>query len=169
MRAVLDITHLVDKGQGDFMFGCYAYGVFLTEDLEDNVFIAVKDGDKIEKIRLDGANKSLIIGKFDESQERKTREKKMEEIKDMLLRVSERTKKIEDFLNNEKKKADETLDRIVEKYIRETWVGITELKKQRNEDKGKGDLPEDSFKGFISEAALERIIRELKGTNSNKE
>ena len=45
----------------------------------------------------------------------------MEEFKDLLLRVCERTKKIEDFLVSEKKQVAETLNRIVERYIRETY------------------------------------------------
>lgn len=53
------------------------------------------------------------------------------------------------------------MDRVIERYIRETWAGVVELKKKKDEAKEKDPLPEDSFKGFISEAALERIIREI--------
>ena len=85
----------------------------------------------------------------------------MEEFKDLILRVCERTKKIEDFLISEKKQVAETLNRIVERYIRETYLSVAEMKKQKDEAKEKESLSEDCFKGFISEASLERIIREI--------
>ena len=161
MKVVLDMQYLDDKGHGNFMFARYAYGVFLTQDLAGNTFIAVKNGDKVEKIHLEDANKDLIVRLYDEAKERESREKKMEEFKDLILRVCERTKKIEDSLISEKKQFAETLDRILERYIRETWLGVNEMKKQKDEAKEKEPLPEDCFKGFISEAALERIIREI--------
>ena len=161
MKVVLDMQYLDDKGRGDFMFARYAYGVFLTQDPVGNTFIAVKNGDKVEKIRLEDANKDLIVRLYDEAKERESREKKMEEFKDLILRVCERTKKIEDSLISEKKQFAETLDRILERYIRETWLGVNEMKKQKDEAKEKESLSEDCFKGFISEAALERIIREI--------
>lgn len=161
MKVVLDIQYIVDKVHGNFMFARYAYGVFLTQDPAGNTFIAVKNGDKVEKIRLEDANKDLIVRLYDEAKERESREKKMEEFKDLILRVCERTKKIEDFLISEKKQVAETLNRIVEKYIRETYLGVAEMKKQKDEAKEKEPLSEDCFKGFISEAALERIIREI--------
>ena len=161
MKVVFDIQYLDDKGHGDFMFARYAYGVFLTQDRVGNTFIAVKNGEKIEKIRLEDANKDLIVRLYDEAKERESREKKMEEFKDLILRVCERTKKIEDLLVSEKKQVAETLNKIVERYIRETYLGVAEMKKQKDEAKEKEPLSEDSFKGFISEAALERIIREI--------
>ena len=161
MKVVLDIQYLDDKGHGNFMFARYAYGVFLTQDPAGNTFIAVKNGDKVEKIRLEGANKDLIVRLYDEAKERESREKKMEEFENLILRVCEQTKKIEDFLVYEKKKAAETLNRIVERYIRETYLGVAEMKKQKDEAKEKEPLSEDCFKGFISEAVLERIIREI--------
>lgn len=163
MKVVLDIQYLDDKGHGNlnFQLARYDYGVFLTQDPAGNTFIAVKNGDKVEKIRLEGANKDLIVRLYDEAKERESREKKMEEFKDLILRVCERTKKIEDSLIYEKKQFAETLDRIVERYIRETWLGVAEMKKQKDEAKEKESLPEDCFKGFISEEALERIIREI--------
>lgn len=161
MKVVLDIQYLDDKGHGNFMFARYAYGVFLTQDPAGNTFIAVKNGDKVEKIRLEDANKDLIVRLYDEAKERESQEKKMAEFKDLLLRVCERTKKIEDFLISEKKQVAETLNRIVERYIRETYLGVAEMKKQKDEAKEKEPLSEDCFKGFISEAALERIIREI--------
>lgn len=161
MKVVLDIQYLDDKGHGNFMFARYAYGVFLTQDPAGNTFIAVKNGDKVEKIRLEGENKDLIVRLYDEAKERESREKKMEEFKDLILRVCERTKKIEDFLISEKKQVAETLNRIVERYIRETYLSVAEMKKQKDEAKEKESLSEDCFKGFISEAALERIIREI--------
>lgn len=161
MKVVLDIQYLDDKGHGNFMFARYAYGVFLTQDPAGNTFIAVKNGDKVEKIRLEDANKDLIVRLYDEAKERESREKKMEEFNDLILRVCERTKKIEDFLISEKKQVAETLNRIVERYIRETYLSVAEMKKQKDEAKEKEPLSEDCFKGFISEAALERIIREI--------
>ena len=163
MKVVLDIQYLDDKGHGNlnFQLARYAYGVFLTQDLAGNTFIAVKNGDKVEKIRLEDANKDLIVRLYDEAKERESREKKMEEFKDLILRVCERTKKIEDSLISEKKQFAETLDRIFERYIRETWLGMNEMKKQKDEAKEKEPLPEDCFKGFVSEAAMERIIREI--------
>lgn len=163
MKVVLDIQYLDDKGHGNlnFQLARYAYGVFLTQDPAGNTFIAVKNGDKVEKIRLEDANKDLIVRLYDEAKERESREKKMEEFKDLILRVCERTKKIEDFLISEKKQVAETLNRIVERYIRETYLGVAEMKKQKDEAKEKEPLSEDCFKGFISEAALERIIREI--------
>lgn len=142
MKVVLDIQYLDDKGHGNFMFARDAYGVFLTQDPAGNTFIAVKNGDNLEKIRLEGANKDLIVRLYDEAKERESREKKMEEFKDLILRVCERTKKIEDFLIFEKKQ-------------------VAEMKKQKDEAKEKEPLSEDCFKGFISEAVLERIIREI--------
>lgn len=161
MKVVLDIQYIVDEVHGNFTFPRYAYGVFLTQDPAGNTFIAVKNGDKVEKIRLEDANKDLIVRLYDEAKERESREKKMEEFKDLILRVCERTKKIEDFLISEKKQVAETLNRIVERYIRETYLGVAEMKKQMDEAKEKEPLSEDCFKGFISEAALERIIREI--------
>ena len=161
MKVVLDMEYLDDKGHGNFMIARYAYGVFLTQDLAGNTFIAVKNGDKVEKIRLEDANKDLIVRLYDEAKERESREKKMEEFKDLILRVCERTKKIEDSLISEKKQFAQTLDRIFERYIRETWLGMNEMKKQKDEAKEKEPLPEDCFKGFVSEAAMERIIREI--------
>lgn len=163
MKVVLDIQYIDNKGHGslDFQLARYAYGVFLTQDPPGNTFIAVKNGDKVEKIRLEGENKDLIVRLYDEAKERESREKKMEEFKDLILRVCERTKKIEDFLISERKKVAETLDRIVERYIRETYLSVAEMKKQKDEAKEKEHLSEDCFKGFISEAALERIIREI--------
>ena len=161
MKVVLDIQYLDDKGHGDFMFARYDYGVFLTQDPAGNTFIAVKNGDKVEKIHLEDANKDLIVRLYNEAKERESREKKMEEFKDLILRVCKRTNKIEDSLISEKKQFAETLDRIVERYIRETWLGVNEMKKQKDEAKEKEPLSEDCFKGFISEAALERIIREI--------
>lgn len=163
MKVVLDIQYLDDKGHGslNFQLARYAYGVYLTQDPDGNTFIAVKNGDKVEKIRLEGENKDLIVRLYDEAKERESREKKMEEFKDLILRVCERTKKIEDFLISERKKVAETLDRIVERYIRETYLSVAEMKKQKDEAKEKEPLSEDCFKGFISEAALERIIREI--------
>lgn len=163
MKVVLDIQYLDDKGHGNlnFQLARYAYGVFLTQDPVGNTFIAVKNGDKVEKIRLEGENKDLIVRLYDEAKERESREKKMEEFKDLILRVCERTKKIEDFLISEKKQVAETLNRIVERYIRETYLGVAEMKKQKDEAKEKEPMSEDCFKGFISEAALERIIREI--------
>lgn len=163
MKVVLDIQYVDDKGNSslNFQLARYAYGVFLTQDPAGNTFIAVKNGDKIEKIRLEDANKDLIVRLYDEAKERESREKKMEEFKDLILRVCERTKKIEDFLISEKKQVAETLNRIVERYIRETYLGVAEMKKQKDEAKEKEPLSEDCFKGFISEAALERIIREI--------
>ena len=163
MKVVLDIQYLDDKGHGNlnFQLARYAYGVFLTQDPAGNTFIAVKNGDKVEKIRLEDANKDLIVRLYDEAKERESREKKMEEFKDLILRVCERTKKIEDSLISEKKQFAQTLDRIFERYIRETWLGMNEMKKQKDEDKEKEPLPEDCFKGFVSEAAMERIIREI--------
>ena len=163
MKVVLDIQYLDDKGHGNlnFQLARYAYGVFLTQDPDGNTFIAVKNGDKVEKIRLEGENKDLIVRLYDEAKERESREKKMEEFKDLILRVCERTKKIEDFLISEKKQVAETLNRIVERYIRETYLSVAEMKKQKDEAKEKEPLSEDCFKGFISEAALERIIREI--------
>lgn len=163
MKVVLDIQYLDDKGSGNLNFRCarYAYGVFLIQDSAGNTFIAVKNGDKVDNIRLEGENKDLIVRLYDEEKERESREKKMEEFKDLILRVCERTKKIEDFLISEKKQVAETLNKIVERYIRETYLGVAEMKKQKDEAKEKEPLPEDCFKGFISEAALERIIREI--------
>lgn len=161
MKVVLDIQYLDDKGHGDFMFARYAYGVFLTQDQAGNTFIAVKNGDKVEKIRLEGANKDLIVKLYDEAKERESQEKKMAEFKDLLLKVCDKTKKIEESLISERKKVAEALDRIVERYIRETYLGVAEMKKQNDEAKEKESLSEDCFKGFISEAALERIIREI--------
>lgn len=161
MKVVLDIQYLDDKGHGNFMFARYAYGVFLTQDPAGNTFIAVKNGDKVERIRLEDANKDLIVRLYDEAKERESQEKKMEEFKDLILRVCERTKKIEEFLVSEKKQVAETLNRIVERYIRETYLGVAEMKKQKDEAKEKEPMSEDCFKGFISEAALERIIREI--------
>ena len=163
MKVVLDIQYLDDKGHGNlnFQLARYAYGVFLTQDPAGNTFIAVKNGDKVEKIRLENENKGLIVRLYDEAKERESREKKMEEFKDLILRVCERTKKIEDFLISEKKQVAETLNRIVERYIRETYLSVAEMKKQKDEAKEKEPLSEDCFKGFISEAALERIIREI--------
>ena len=161
MKVVLDIQYIVDEVHGNFTFPRYAYGVFLTQDPAGNTFIAVKNGGKIEKIRLEDANKDLIVRLYDEAKERESREKKMEEFKDLILRVCERTKKIEDSLISEKKQFAETLDRILERYIRETWLGVNEKKKQKDEAKEKEPLPEDCFKGFVSEAAMERIIREI--------
>ena len=163
MKVVLDIQYVDDKGHSslNFQLARYAYGVFLTQDQPGNTFIAVKNGDKVEKIRLEGENKDLIVRLYDEAKERESREKKMEEFKDLILRVCERTKKIEDFLISEKKQVAETLNRIVERYIRETYLGVAEMKKQKDEAKEKEPLSEDCFKGFISEAALERIIREI--------
>jgi hypothetical protein len=163
MKVVLDIQYVDGKGHSslNFQLARYAYGVFLTQDQPGNTFIAVKNGDKVEKIRLEGENKDLIVRLYDEAKERESREKKMEEFKDLILRVCERTKKIEDFLISERKKVAETLDRIVERYIRETYLSVAEMKKQKDEAKEKESLSEDCFKGFISEAALERIIREI--------
>ena len=167
MKVVLDIQYLDDKGHGNFMFARYAYGVFLTQDPAGNTFIAVKNGDKVEKIRLEGENKDLIVRLYDEAKERESQEKKMAEFKDLILRVCERTKKIEDSLISEKKQFAETLDRIVERYIRETYLSVAEMKKQKDEAKEKESLSEDCFKGFISEAALERIIREIVSRKEN--
>ena len=161
MKVVLDIQYLDDKGHGNFMFARYAYGVFLTQDPAGNTFIAVKNGDKVEKIRLEDANKDLIVRLYDEEKERESQEKKMAEFKDLLLKVCDKTKKIEESLISERKKFDETLNRIVERYIRETYLGVAEMKKQKDEAKEKEPLSEDCFKGFISEASLERIIREI--------
>lgn len=163
MKVVLDIQYLDDKGHGNlnFQLARYVYGVYLTQDPAGNTFIAVKNGDKVEKIRLEGENKDLIVRLYNEAKERESREKEMKEFKDLILRVCERTKKIEDFLISEKKQVAETLNRIVERYIRETYLGVAEMKKQKDEAKEKEPLSEDCFKGFISEAALERIIREI--------
>ena len=163
MKVVLDIQYVDDKGHSslNFQLARYAYGVFLTQDPAGNTFIAVKNGDKVEKIRLEDANKDLIVRLYDEAKERESREKKMEEFKDLILRVCDRTKKIEDFLISEKKQVSETLNRIVERYIRETYLSVAEMKKQKDEAKEKEPLSEDCFKGFISEAALERIIRKI--------
>lgn len=163
MKVVLDIQYLDDKGHGNlnFQLARYAYGVFLTQDPAGNTFIAVKNGDKVEKIRLEDANKDLIVRLYDEAKERESREKKMEEFKDLLLRVCERTNKIENFLISEKKQVADAWERIVERYIREIYLGVAEMKKQKDEAKEKEPLSEDCFKGFISEAALERIIREI--------
>ena len=146
MKVVLDIQYLDDKGHGNLnlQLARYAYGVFLTQDPAGNTFIAVKNGDKVEKIRLEDANKDLIVRLYDEAKERESREKKMEE-----------------SLISERKKVAEALDRIVERYIRETYLSVAEMKKQKDEAKEKEPLSEDCFKGFISEAALERIIREI--------
>ena len=170
MKVVLDIQYLDDKGHGNlnFQLARYAYGVFLTQDPAGNTFIAVKNGDKVEKIRLEGENKDLIVRLYDEAKERESREKKMEEFKDLILRVCERTKKIEDFLISEKKQVAETLNRIFERYIRETYLSVAEMKKQKDEAKEKDPLPEDSFKGFISEDSLERIIREIVSSKDKK-
>ena len=130
MKVVLDIQYLDDKGHGNFMFARYAYGVFLTQDPDGNTFIAVKNGDKVEKIRLEDANKDLIVRLYDEEKERESQEKKMAEFKDLLLKVCDKTKKIEESLISERKKFDETLNRIVERYIRETYLGVAEMKKQ---------------------------------------
>ena len=161
MMVVLDIQYLDDKGQGNFMFARYNYGVFLTQDPVGNTFIAVKNGDKVEKIHLEDANKDLIVRLYEEAKERESQEKKMAEFKDLLLKVCDKTKKIEESLISERKKFAEALDRIVERYIRETYLGVAEMKKQKDEAKEKEPLSEDCFKGFISEAALERIIREI--------
>lgn len=161
MKAVLDIRYVDDRGFGDMALGRYAYGVFVMQDSDENVFIAVKNKDKIDKIQLEDENKTLIQRIFDESVERESREKKMKEFEDLILCVSKKTEKIEEFLKFEKGEAIKTLDRIVGKYIRDTWVRVVEMKKQKDEVKEKEPLPEDSFKGFISEAALERIIREI--------
>lgn len=161
MKVVFDIQYLDDKGHGNFMFARYAYGVFLTQDPAGNTFIAVKNGDKVEKIRLEDANKNLIVRLYDEAKERESQEKKMAEFKDLLLKVCDKTKKIEESLISEREKFAEALDRIVERYIRETYLGVAEMKKQKDEAKEKEPLSEDCFKGFISEAALERIIREI--------
>ena len=161
MKVVLDIQYLDDKGHGDFMFARYAYVVFLTQDPAGNTFIAVKNGDKVEKIRLEDANKDLIVRLYDEAKERESREKKMEEFKDLILRVCEKMKKMDEFMISVTKKFDEALVKIMEKYIRETYLGVAETKKQMDEAKEKKPLSEDCFKGFISEAALERIIREI--------
>lgn len=163
MKVVLDIQYIDDKGHGNlnFQLARYAYGVFLTQDPPGNTFIAVKNGDKVEKIRLEGENKDLIVRLYDEAKERESREKKMEEFKDLLLKVCDKNKKIEESLISERKKVDEALDRIVERYIRETYLSVAEMKKQKDEAKEKEPLSEDCFKGFISEAALERIIREI--------
>ena len=161
MKVVLDIQYIFDEVHGNFTFPRYAYGVFLTQDPAGNTFIAVKNGDKVEKIRLEDANKDLIVRLYDEAKERESREKKMEEFKDLILRVCERTKKIEESLIYEGKKVAEVLNRIVERYISETYLGVAEMKKQKDEAKEKEPLPEDCFKGFVSEAAMERIIREI--------
>lgn len=163
MKVVLDIQYIDDEGYGnlDFQIACYAYGVFLTQDPAGNTFIAVKKGDKVEKIRLEGENKDLIVRLYDEAKERELREKKMEEFKDLLLKVCDKNKKIEESLISERKKVAETLDRIIERYIREIYLGVAEMKKQKDEAKEKESLSEDCFKGFISEAVLERIIREI--------
>ena len=79
MKVVLDIQYLDDKGHGNlnFQLARYAYGVFLTQDPAGNTFIAVKNGDKVEKIRLEDANKDLIVRLYEEAKERESREKKM--------------------------------------------------------------------------------------------
>ena len=167
MKVVLDIQYLDDKGQGNFIFARYNYGVFLTQDPVGNTFIAVKNGDKVEKIRLEDANKELIVRRYEEASERESREKKMEDIEAMIIRVSKKTEKIENLLSSEKEKLSEVLNKIVERYIRETWLGVNEMKKQKDEAKEKESLSEDCFKGFISEAALERIIREIVSRKEN--
>ena len=149
------------------MFARYAYGVFLTQDQVGNTFIVVKNGDKVEKIRLEDANKDLIVRRYEEASERESREKKMGDIEAMIIRVSKKTEKIENLLISEKEKLSEVLNKIVERYIRETWLGVNELKKQKDEAKEKESLSEDCFKGFISEAALERIIREIVSRKEN--
>lgn len=170
MKVVLDIQYLDDKGNGNlnFQLARYAYGVFLTQDPVGNTFIAVKNGDKVEKIRLEDANKDLIVRLYDEAKERESREKKMEEFKDLLLRVCKKNKKIEESIIAERKQVTEVLERIVERYIRETWVGVVELKKKKDEAKEKDTLPEDCFKGFISEVVLERIIRDITSSKDMK-
>ena len=167
MKVVLDIQYLDDKGHGNFMFARYAYGVFLTQDQPGNTFIAVKNGDKVEMIRLEDANKDLIVRRYEEASERESREKKMGDIEAMIIRVSKKTEKIENLLSSEKEKLSEVLNKIVERYIRETWLGVNEMKKQKDEAKEKESLSEDCFKGFISEAALERIIREIVSRKEN--
>jgi hypothetical protein len=163
MKIVLDIQYFDDKGSGNLnsKLARYAYGVFLIQDLAGNTFIAVKNGDMVDNIRLEGENKDLIVRLYDEAKERESREKKMAEFKDLLLKVCDKNKKIEESLISERKKVAEALDRIVERYIRETYLNVAEMKKQKDEAKEKEPLSEDCFKGFISEAALERIIREI--------
>ena len=163
MKVVLDIQYVDDKGHSslNFQLARYAYGVCLTQDPAGNTFIAVKHGDKVEKIHLEDANKDLIVRLYEEAKERESQEKKMAQFKDLLLKVCDKTKKIEESLISERKKFAEALDRIVERYIRETYLGVAEMKKQKDEAKEKEPLSEDCFKGFISEAALERIIREI--------
>ena len=139
MKVVLDIQYVDDKGHDslNFQLARYAYGVFLTQDPPGNTFIAVKNGDKVEKIRLEDANKELIVRLYDEAKERESREKKMEEFKDLLLKVCDKNKKIEESLISERKKVAEALDRIVERYIRETYLSVAEMKKQKDEAKEK--------------------------------
>lgn len=124
MKVVLDIQYLDDKGHGNFMFARYAYGVFLTQDPAGNTFIAVKNGDKVEKIQLEDANKDLIVRLYDEAKERESQEKKMEEFNGLLLRVCKENKKIEESIIAEREQVTEALERIVERYIRETYLGV---------------------------------------------
>lgn len=161
MRAVLDIKVFNEVGHIDYALARFVYGVFLIQDSEGNTFVAVKNGDKVEKIRLEDETKDVIKRIYEESQEKDLREKQMEEFKELILRVCKRTEKIESFLNLEVEKAFGLINKIVEKYIRETYLSVAEMKKQKDEAKEKEPLSEDCFKGFISEAALERIIREI--------
>lgn len=161
MRTVLDIDVFNNVEQIDHRLAIFVHGVFLIQDSEGNTFIAVKNGDKVEKIRLEDETKDVIKRIYEESQEKDLREKQMKEIKELILRVCERTDKIEKFLSFEVAKGFDLINKVVERYIRETWVCVNEMKKEKDEDKEKEPLPEDRFKGFISEASLERIIREI--------
>lgn len=161
MKDVLDIQSIIVDGDIDQRLGKYAYGVFLVHDMDGNTFIAVKQRNKVEKIRLESENEELIKGLYDESTARIEQKKDMEELKNMILCVSKRTEKMDEFLVSVTKKFEEALAKVIERYIRETWVGVVELKKKKDEAKEKDILPEDSFKGFISEAALERIISKI--------
>ena len=161
MRAVLDINVFHEVGHIDYMLARFKYEVILIQDSEGNTFVAVKNGDKVEKIRLEDETKDVIKRIYEESQDKDLREKQMEEFKELILRVCKRTEKIESFLNVEVEKAFGLINKVVEKYIRETYLNVAEMKKQKDEAKEKEPCTEDSFKGFISEAALERIIREI--------
>lgn len=167
MKDVLDIRSIIVDGDIDQRLGKYAYGVFLVHDMDGSTFIAVKYRDKVEKIRLEGENEELIKGLYDESTARIEQKKDMEELKNLILCVSKRTEKMDEFLVSVTKKFDAALAQVIERYIRETWHSVVEMKKQKDEAKEKDPLPEDSFKGFISESSLERIIREIVSSKDN--
>lgn len=159
MKGLLEIGVIIDNPLDEFSTAVYTHGAFLSIDKTGESYIGIKNGDKLEKIRLEGANKELIIRSYEESTERAERTKKLNDIHNDIIKAYKKDR--DDIFKLEQ--ANNMIEKGLAKIIDEMAKFRGELSsiKETIVQKQESCLKEDKSSGFISEDALVEIIKKV--------